>query len=503
MQPRPPQLLLAHGLEAYEAGRWDQAAALLGEFVERYERHPRCKKMLPVLGSAQVRAGRPDDAAATLARALEDDPGNADLLELLGHALRLGGRRGEAVEAYRRCLAAGPDDPMGTKAALAEVHLRLGQLDEADAIMREADSAGVSHPRLDLVRGLISLRTGEGRADAIARLEAHRAEEGLADDLCPALFSALGDLLDAEGRYGEAWASYEAANECPADAFRPEVYESQMSDIIGAWTPELVRKLQRWGDASVRPVLIVGTPRSGTTMTELLIARHPGVARGGELRTLSDIVHAMPGRVGGPLHKRAGALGEGDLRRASGEYLAALEAISPDAARVTDKMPMNLLQLGLFAAMFPNGHVVHCRRDPRDACLSCYFRFFFQEHPWSKRLDWVAAFYRQYVRLMDHWRAVLGEVGSPRMLEIRYEDAVADPDGWTRRLGEFVGVGGAAVAPARQSAADAPTLRADQVGKGIYTSSAGKHERYAAHLGVLYGALGDLVEAYERRDGEE
>ena len=496
MQPRPPQLLLAKGIEAYESERWDQVVSLLGEFCARYERHPRHAKMLKYLGIGQLRTGRNREAAETLARVVEGDPDDVTLREMLGHALRLGGRQREASNVYRRCLELGPENPVGTKAALAEVGLRLGRVDEAAGIMRACDEEGVVHPRLDLVRGMLALRSGEGRPAAIASLQRHPADD-LADDLRPSVFSALGDLFDAEGRYDEAWAHYTIANETAPDAFNAAVLESWIGAVIKAWTPELVRRLQRWGDASERPVLIVGMPRSGTTMTEQLVARHPGVARGGELRALSDIVKGLPARIGGALPERAGALREPDVRASASAYLAAIDEVSPEAARVTDKMPMNLLQLGFFGAMFPRARVIHCRRDPRDNCLSCYCRVFFQDHPWTMRLDWYAAYYRQYQRLMDHWRAVLREVGAPAMLETRYEQVVRDPDGWAGRLHGFVGLAGDG-AGGGQGVGDAPTLRADQVGKGIYTSSAGKHERYAAHLAPVYEGLAGEIEAYER-----
>lgn len=493
-------MLLAQGLDAYKAERWVEASDLLAEFCARYEKHPRHTKMLRYLGAAQLNCGQADASIASIERALEVAPDDPELLAMHAQALRLASRRREAAEAYRRCLAAGPADDLGPKAALAEILVRLGRLDEATALADEVEAGGRTHPRLDLARGLVALRTGEGCDEAIERLTHHADAADLEDDLRPGVLTATADLHDKLGHPDEAWAFYTRSNECGGHAFRPATMEAQVTSVIEHWSPGLIRRLQAWGDPSERPVLIVGTPRSGTTMTELLVGRHPRVARGGELTALGAITRSLPARLGGPFNERAAAMGEGDVRRAADEYLDALRVADPDADRVTDKMPMNLLQLGLFAAMFPNAHVIHCRRDPRDACLSCYCRNFSQNHPWSNRLDWLSAFYRQYARLMDHWRAVFAELDRPPMLETRYERVVADADGWAARLAVFVGLEGEGLSPTRQTEADAPTLRADQVGKGVYDTSVGRHERYAEHLRPLTEALADIIEAYERAD---
>jgi hypothetical protein len=158
--------------------------------------------------------------------------------------------------------------------------------------------------------------------------------------------------------------------------------------------------------------LIVGMPRSGTTLTEQILSSHPSVAAGGELRFWGRQVSewrfppaAHPFGRAERLPLRLGSVEADDLSRAAGEYRAVLRAIGPEALRLTDKEPHNFEQLGVIWKAWPDARVIHCRRRPIDICLSIYFNFFNGKMAWD-RADLVFQ-YRQYERLMEHWRNVL------------------------------------------------------------------------------------------------
>lgn len=501
MQPRPPQVVLGLGKEAFDAGRYERAVGPLAEFVERYERHPAHLAAARMLAMSYIKLGRPEEASSAASAGLARHERDPELWAIQGHAERLCGRYERSEEIFHAYMGsdAGPREvPIG---AIAEVRLRLGDTEGAREWIGKADGLGVESPTIESIRGMVALRTKVGREEALGRLIAITGGGGEMDSAARASAHAtMGDLLDSLGRYPEAFEQYTKSNEaCEGIDFDPAVSGRRIDEVLAAWTPGVIERLQRWGDPSARPVLVVGTPRSGTTMTEMLLTRHPGCARGGELRALRESIELMNARYQGEVHTKIGKIDEAGMREGAAHYLRALDAVDPDAARVVDKMPMNLVQLGVFAALFPNGHVVHCMRDPRDACLSAYSRHFMQDHPWSRRLDWLAAFYRQYVRAMAHWRGVYAALDRPGMLEVRYEDAVADPDGWTARLAAFVGLDAAEIAGDAVSQ-NVPTLRPDQVGRGVYKSSSGKHGRYAAELAPLTEALSDIIEAYVSGD---
>ncbi len=180
------------------------------------------------------------------------------------------------------------------------------------------------------------------------------------------------------------------------------------------------------------------------------------------------------------------------VSQAAAAYLERMRALGGSAARVTDKMPGNVLQLGLIAVLFPAARVILCRRDPRDTCLSCYFQWF----P-SRGLLYtydLADCSRQYLeteRLIAHWRAVL----PLRMLEIQYEELVADQEGQSRRLIEFLGLPwDPACLRFHQTRRTVATASVWQVRQPIYTRSVGRWRHYQRHLGPLLDVVATPTE---------
>ena len=148
------------------------------------------------------------------------------------------------------------------------------------------------------------------------------------------------------------------------------------------------------------PVFIVGMPRSGTTLVEQILSSHPAVAAGGERDFWRSQLASWRA-------SRIDALAEGVLAKAAEDYRRELRAIGPQALRVTDKRVMNFKMLGLLRLAFPDARIIHCRRNPIDTCLSIFFTNLVGGHDYAwDRGDLVFA-YRQYERLMNHWRRVL------------------------------------------------------------------------------------------------
>jgi hypothetical protein len=179
-------------------------------------------------------------------------------------------------------------------------------------------------------------------------------------------------------------------------------------------------------------------PRSGTTLVEQILASHPRVHGAGELTTLFDFICAMeePGAGGVKYPEIIAAAGDAELQRRARQYLDTLEAIEPQAPRVTDKMPTNFFHLGFIAAMFPRAHIVHCRRDAMDTCLSNFVQMFTEGHYYSYDLSDIATYYRGYEQIMSYWRDVL----PIRMYEVQYETLVDDQERISRELIDYIGL---------------------------------------------------------------
>jgi hypothetical protein len=173
-------------------------------------------------------------------------------------------------------------------------------------------------------------------------------------------------------------------------------------------------------------------------------------------------------------------------------YLTKISGGDP-GARIVDKMPFNFIYLGLITLALPAARTIHLSRAPLDTCLSCYATLFADGHAYSYDLAEIGRTYRSYHELMAHWRAVL-PAGS--LLDVRYEDLVADLEGQTRRMLEYCGLPWDERCLAfHESKRTVRTASASQVREPIYKSSIGRWRAYAHHLGPLIEELGDLAEA--------
>ena len=230
------------------------------------------------------------------------------------------------------------------------------------------------------------------------------------------------------------------------------------------------------GVADETPVFVVGMPRSGTTLVEQIVSSHPLVAAGGERE-----YWVRNGRTWE--ESGEGGLTEAAIHRLATDYLAELRRVAPDAARVTDKLPYNFLWIGLIHLALPNARIVHCRRHPVDTCLSIYFTHFARRANFGSDRGDLVCEYRQYERLMAHWRAVLP---ADRFLDVDYETLVADQEAGTRRLIEFCGLAwdDACLRPEgnRRVVMTASSWQARQP---VYRSSVARWRNYEEWLGEL------------------
>jgi tetratricopeptide (TPR) repeat protein len=440
------------------------------------------------LGSTLRRMGHQEAALASYREALRLKPDYVEAYGNVGSILIELGQLDEALASFRRALQF---DPGFIKARVGEVRVceRQGDYKQAYAHLQPLLDAGEENTDVALVFASLC-RHVQRCDDAIAMLERllERQAPPLDNTERLLLHFELGRLLDAADQYDRAFHHYRQANDLKGRTFSPEAYARYIDDLIAVYSADFMARAPRASNTSTRPLFIVGMPRSGTSLVEQILASHPQVAAGGELDDLNRLTDALPATLGTslPYPQCLTALTVADCDRFSQAYLDHLEAISPDALRVTDKMPSNFQHLGLIALLFPAARIIHCVRDPLDTCLSCYFQHFASLHPYAYDLGHLGSYYHHYQRLMQHWRSVI----KLPMMEVRYEDLVADQEGVSRALVDFADLPwDERCLRFHETKRVVATASYDQVRQPLYQRSVGRWRHYQRFLEPLTHTL--------------
>ncbi len=453
-----------------DSGQLEEAVAA---FRRALDLKPGFVKPLSNMGNALRDLGKLDEAVASYRRALDLDPRYAEAHTNLGMVLRLQSRADEAEVCCRRALEVDANY-FQALLLLAELQSDQGDFAAADELFRRAAALEPDSP--EAWAGLAGVRRMTA-ADAEWLATAQRL---VAQRLAPRrelpLRYAMGKYFDDVGDYGSAFEHYHRANEL-AKIGRPAHdrarFTAGMDRLIRSYDREWLSRT-RIANPTERPVFIVGLPRSGTTLAAQILAAHPQVHNAGELpfwnAAASSAAAAVPSD-------------DDTLGTFAEEYLAVLRRSSTDAQRVVDKMPANFLYLGLIHAALPNARIIHLTRHPIDTCLSIYFQNFGVVHSYANDLADLAHYYREYVRVMEHWRRTLPPHA---MLEVGYEALVASPEAWSRKLVEFVGLPwDANCLEFHQGGGPVSTFSKWQVRQKISTSSVGRWRNYAQFVGPL------------------
>jgi tetratricopeptide (TPR) repeat protein len=423
-----------------------------------------------------------DEAVALYRAALQHNPRLYQAHSNLGSALRECGELDEALVCYRHALELKPDFA-DAHAGLAALHIDLGQFDAAHAAIDRALACRPNHP------AAWACIPGTRRMTAADQNWLDIAQQLLAGGkLLPMesfkLQYAIGKFYDDTQQYDRAFAAYRTANagkRAAEGAFDRAGFSRLIDTLICIYTPEFVNRSWAGTSTSQRPVLIVGMPRSGTSLTEQIIASHPRAFGAGELPYWSRQVRAHKAAILG------GQLDESMLAALATGYEAGLRTHAPDAARVVDKMPNNFQWLGLFHITFPQAKIIHTRRHPIDTCLSIYFQNFKATHLYATDLDDLVFYYREYERLMAYWRSVLPK---DCFLEIDYEDLIENQEEGSRKIIEFLDL------PWDEHCLDfhkterkVGTASNWQVRQKLYKTSKERWRNYESHIGPLASLL--------------
>jgi len=531
--PDDPIMLADYASILWQQNRRDEAVAQAERCLELAPDYAPALNNLAVMYAFRR---EPAKAAPLYKRALEHAPNNPDTLNNYGAALEELRRHEAALETLYKALGFAPN----YAPAHANVAKTLFSMERFDSALYHADKAIELHPRmrdaydvkgqilmalgrrddaLALFRSMLSLFSDQGailqRMANAKRYSADDPDAAFLEERASHLLGdtnaktgtgvrfALGKLYDDLGRYDEAFEAYAKANDAVAEAHPYDEatdrrrhegnYELYTEDFV-AYMSENPPGYHTEG--GVGPIFIVGMPRSGTTLTESMIASHSAVHPGGEMRLMPMLLsqNRFEEHEDGTLVDGVPRIDLTKFKKLGQDYWALAQKEAGRMAWVTDKMPANYMNVGLIFAMLPAAKVIHCRRHPLDTCLSNYMQSFGELQPFSAKLDWLARRYRLYTELMAFW-----ETRFPgRVLTLNYEDTIADPKAQMERALAHIGLPWEdAVLEPHKLRRGVRTASVAQVREPIYDRSIGRWKHYRAHLGPLIEGLEALARTEE------
>ncbi|RVA74378.1 sulfotransferase, partial [Mesorhizobium sp. M7A.F.Ca.CA.001.11.2.1] len=387
------------------------------------------------LGETYLKVGEHSDAIRHFEVACQLKAGWVEALCALGRAYTEFGKADAAVPLYEKALEI-DSGRSAIRMGLANALVSLGRMDEAARYMKEA----IGH-RQDIAaayNGLASIRKFAEEPAELKSILTELKNPGLDRKSTQQFHHAAGKILNDIGRYDGAIGHFRQAKELSTRRFDMDSYRRSVDFMIELFDPRMLAAKAGHGSTSDVPVFVLGMPRSGTTLTEQILASHPDVHGAGELTKLRRITNRLAPKTRSPEELRRSIL---DMtveqsKSLADEYLAHIRQRSPDARRIVDKLPHNFELIGLIRILFPKAQIIHCRRDAIDNCISCYFLSFNEDNIYNADLHTLGLYYREYDRLMGHW----GKIFPGQILQNRYEDMVSDQEGQSRRLIDHLGL---------------------------------------------------------------
>ncbi len=516
--PNDAALLFNTGMSLNFAGKYKEAVEYFKKALNANPRHPHAHAGL---GEALLAGGQVDEAIKHFTLALQSAPNLFLAHRGIANAYRFANKQDKAMEHFEQAMRLNPNDA-DSIASKASMVAKIGQSKEGIQLLDEALARMPDHPLLLASKAEMLERNGQAEeafklataleargkispCAAAALLNVSRrfnyneqaldianrmlAQDNLFGSDIQLICFAVGKLLDKIGRYDEAFSYFEKANKAVTVHYDHEGTSGYFHNLISTFPRDTLTALPRATNQNQRPVFIVGMPRSGTTLTEQILASHPSVHGAGELFDVcrlsdGDGTTADPGYL-----EMVQRLTPKYLDNLAQLYLHKIDTLAPpNALRVTDKMPHNFVQLALIYLLFPKATIIHCRRNPIDNCLSIYFNHFNWRHSYASDLESLGRYYLEYERLMEHWEQALDKP----ILTVQYEETVADQEGMTRRLLAHCGLEwDDTCLEFYKLKREVKTLSYDQVTQKMYSTSVERWRRYEKHIEPLTRILAE------------
>jgi tetratricopeptide (TPR) repeat protein len=478
------------------------------------------------LGLAASALKQPKDALAHFRKAIALQPDYVEAhLSLAGQLEELG-RHEDALASYEKVTSLAPERHDDLLVCKGRVLQNLKRYEEARACFVEAIARRPDDSMAHNYLGLLNQELGAGSEATENFLAAIRAEPNntgayynlayqgylAKDDALFAQFQefyaqldtlpeedhinlcfAMGKTLEDKKRYDEAFQAYEEGNRLHhiSHPYDEAAAEKSQNEIMSFFTADVFAKCEeiatrlRLPQETRKPVFIVSMPRSGSTLIEQILSSHPLVFGAGELTLFDEITDGVQ------LPKKDAPGWEDacmQLRELGRRYLDEVWKLAPDAAFITDKMPGTFLHLGLLKLMLPDAKIIHAMRDPRDVCWSCYTHRFSKAHRYTYELGALGRYSLRYEEQMRYWHETLPP-GS--LLDVKYENVVAEPEREVRRLLDYVGLPwDDACLKFHENKRPVRTASVSQVRRPLYSSSVARWKPFEKHLGPLLEIVG-------------
>lgn len=436
--------------------------------------------------------GNFEEAVEALEKALSVEPRNVDWHSNLGNLLLAWGKEERALASFQKALALKPDH---ASALLSKGHVlkTMGDLDNAISAYRASAKA---RPDLgEIYWSLANLKTFRFDPDEAelmqAQIESGKLTEESELNFCYSLGKYFEDLKD----YSKAFEYYTRGGAIKRKSVRfdPVEFAAQTDKVIEVFTPEFFAERASFGHPDPAPILIVGLPRSGSTLIEQILSSHSQVDGTAELLDLMTLAYQTGHNRFDNLRFPETLLNiyADSIEDLGKEYIKRTLHHRQGAAYFTDKMPNNFPHIGFLHLILPNAKVIDARRHPLDSCFGTFKQLFAKGQPFSYDLFDLGLYYKSYIRLMEHWDQVL----PGKVLRVQYEDNVADIEKQARRMIDFCGLEWEdQVLRFYETERAVKTASSEQVRQPIYNKSVNSWKRYETELAELILVLEDVLE---------
>ncbi len=492
MAPQQDQQVRRHLKALVAQYKSGNQSGLFAKATKLAEMAPRDPKVMDFLGAVNGMLGRHKEAMEAYAKAAQLDERDPEIRIHYAQALQRGGRYEESVLQYERVLYMKKDDFRALRGK-ASVLTDMGKLEDAYKVIRRVERTlrnkkPTKSVQLAVLTSLIRLAPDVVDPEEIIERIAPLANDADCEGhLRINAYFQMGRINEKLGRYDEAFRCWAKTKTLKTLRWDPDEHSRRIDRLIECWSEDCgVPQSDKDGS---RLIYILGMMRSGTSLTEQMVAQVEGVTPGGEMNAVSRRVSEIE-KERSPMFRplpmtRNRYTGE-VMNRITADAWKMYHEVS-QTSLITDKQPFNCYFVPLIARMFPGCKIIHCMRDPQDCCLSNYMQSFSRPHPQTNELYWLGRYFRDYERMMEAWRGL----SLPNMMDLQYEDVVSDPETQSKRVAEFLGVVWTEdMLNFHQSSRLVRTASREQVRKPIYKSSVKKYERYSKHLGELRRGLG-------------
>jgi tetratricopeptide (TPR) repeat protein len=463
-------------MQALAGGNAHDAESLCRAVLEEKKRDDLAMAVLAQVCNA---TGKYDEGLQLIKIAIAKNGKRADYHGLLADMLTTQGDFRGALRSYDNALKYNAEH-QGVIAGKANTFLRLNEPQKAKKLVEPLIKKGGEDVRISIVYAKALIEEGNP-LDASEVLLGHLPAKGESVETRRTLYFTLGKAMEKAGEYKSAFEAYEEGNKLSASNFNIDELVRRHEKIIKTFQAGSFETLptSRCNDSSC--VFIVGMLRSGSTLTEQILDAHPNAQGLGELETLPRILQQEVG------DSEWNTLTTNDLDKIAERYLTE-RSNKTTTSMLVDKQLGNYLNVGIIKKLFPNAKIIHCTRNPLSLGISC----FSQKLPphtntWASSLHSIGHFYNEYIRLMIHWDALLGD----SMLTVSYEELVENQEDATNKILGFVGLEfNPKCLEFWKTGRTVLTLSQDQVRKPMYNSSVVRHERFGELLNPLRDALG-------------